>query len=324
VLVDCVEELPNDFTPCLITDASGRIRATYRLQRRYRGDIKSITSPLCNKRYDKLTVNVWKRGSGKDHYARNGISQTADEIGAVIDGKPGEEFLIVLHKDLKNLRDAILKKLPNDKHRINFLTYGRHTATNEFSEIPNIIIASTFYYRVAHYEAIARASATKPTSEGAMTDAEIDRIKKGEAAHNLLQAVCRGKVRKAVGDGCPESEVWLIAHPTTGIPELLPKIFPHCTVRQWNTKTINLTGIRQQAYDYILNRLEHGAKQIPTLEVKKHLGIKDNKNFKRAIVKDTALRQKLSQVQVIVEKIGNRYYYIKADFEYYFGSLEEE
>lgn len=43
ILVDCTEQLPKDFAPCLVTNASGRIRETYKLQERERKNLVRLS-----------------------------------------------------------------------------------------------------------------------------------------------------------------------------------------------------------------------------------------------------------------------------------------
>ncbi len=63
---------------------------------------------------------------------------------------------------------------------------------------------------------------------------------------------------------------------------------------------------------------------LPALEVKEHLGITDIKNFRREIREDTRVIQKLIDEGIVCELYeDNRYYYVKTDFEHYFGSFQE-
>ncbi len=88
--------LPADFFPVLILDASGRVRTTYRFWERDRGGL--VMLPSATKRYDNLTIHVWNKAGGKSAF-RSNAGDLVEGIAATINSKPGEEWLVILHKE---------------------------------------------------------------------------------------------------------------------------------------------------------------------------------------------------------------------------------
>lgn len=306
VAVDCGESVPDDFTPCLVTDASGRVRETYNLQHHYRKDLIRL-KPEVSKEYSNLTISVWSKASGKTAYARNGCKVYSDEIIKVINSRPDEEFLVVRHLEHQELVEAIIKTV-TCSDRIKFIHWGIHTATNEYADIPNIIITSPLTYRLAAYEALARASATLRTSDGSISDEQQKIVRYGENAHHLLQAVCRGLVRKSEGGGCPESRVWIITSPWTMIERKLGGIFPRCQVEQWRTSLEALKGAQQRAFEYIRDKITLGNPTVAAIEVRKFLGMTQS-NFKRDMINHDAFIDTLALRKIHIEQRSNRYYF---------------
>lgn len=324
-LVDCEDSLPVDFAPCLITDASGRIRETYKLQHKYQEDVIPLAPSGSVKKYDNLTVHIWSRGSGKSWYKNNGTESTSHEVAKVIKSRPDEQFLVIHFKDF-GLDKAIGMKLDNkDKDRVKYLTLGKHTATNDYHDIPNVIITGMLNYGTAACEALARASASRTTEDGPMGDYEVERMVRAEAAHHVLQAACRGRVRKSIGDLCPESRLWFIDSSYTKVGDLLPKLFPGCKRTVWKTERRPLTGQRQKALKLILEAVESGEKEIPASRIRDSLKM-TSPNFKSCIISNDHFRDALAEHSIEPTFRSNRWWFVVQHCEYPFQdeTLEEE
>ncbi len=319
ILVDCVEDMPEDFTPCLVTDASGRVRETYKLHEFERKNLKRLKP--ATKKYSNLTINIWRSGGGRNAYNEK-LYIMAEEIANVIKQRPGEEFLVIYRKSKNPLRNddlkyAVLNYL-GDTERVKFLHYGLHTATNLYANIPNVVLAGMLFYRVADYEALGRAEANRPTAKGIFSSDEMSSVRLGELAHHLLQAVCRGKIRKFINNTCPNTNLWLIADPRTGIEALLPKIFPDCKISMWRTLNVNLSGRRKEALDFIKSQFENGFNSVPLTLVRKKVNIPDAYTFKRDIYNNDEFRQALADMEIALEGVGKGAKFIKMDFSYFF------
>lgn len=297
LIVDCVQSIPSDFPPCIILDASGRIKETSRIQQRKLKNL--VRLPYSNKSYRNLTVKVWNRAAGKGII--KDLKAVTPELVKIIKSRQGEEFLFLLYQDhVEDLQTSLSKHLTtSDRKRLNYCTHGKHTATNEFCNIPNIIAMSAYQYPDPQYEAITRASGMMTSDKGVFpTQEEISMVKKGEISSDFLQGVTRGLPRKSEGDTCPPSRLWLIAHPNTGLRKELPVIFPECSVEDWKTQEFTLTKKQQKVFDLINEQIKKGLTVFPSAPIRKALGIRQD-SFKR-MMDHKALKVALSSIKTSI------------------------
>jgi hypothetical protein len=187
-MLDYQDTLPDDFKPVLALDASGRVRTAYRFWEERRGGIEML--PSAPKRYDNLTIHVWRRGGGKDAFRQDG-DRLAEGAAATIATKPQEPWLIIHHKAGAgiNFEADVRALLPDGGPNVHFLHWGAHDATNSYAHIPNVILAGTLFYRTSHYEALGRLVSGQPSSDGAFEEADRSEIMLGEH-RNLVLLTC--------------------------------------------------------------------------------------------------------------------------------------
>lgn len=306
-IVDSSPKLPDDFSPCLILDASARLKAQYAIQEEARKDI--IHLPYSNKSYRELDVSVWERKSGKQII--NDMETVVAELAALITEYQGEEFLVILHKGHRVVfKKALSKELSREQFtKVKFCTWMRHTATNEFSDISNIIMLSPFQTPDYVYEATTRAATAMCTAKGKPSQEYISRVKKGEICSNILQAVNRGKVRKSQEDTCPPCRLWLITHPNTGIAKELPNIFPECKIQPWKVKAVHLPSSKQRkTFAHIQALIKLGIHEVLATTVREHLGFKGSaSNFTRDVINQSAFEDALESIGWKCVMIGINY-----------------
>ena len=280
------DTLPADLAPLLVLDASGRVRETYRDAERHRGTLRRLREAV--KDYAPLTVNCWKTAGSKKGWENN-TNALMDGIVEAILTKPDEDWLVVLHKAggrIADLSKALLKKLPTDTAaRVRTLTWGQHMATNEHAEVGNVILAGTLFMPTSFYTALTHLAQGRDVVPGLASGEEIARTTRGEHANLVLQALCRGRVRKSDGPRCKPMEAWVIASARSGIPEDLATIFPGCTVRAWRPggETPRLTGRSRTAFEVLQAEMEAGASWVSLSTIADRIGM-DRKDFKRDVV----------------------------------------
>jgi hypothetical protein len=79
-------------------------------------------------------------------------------------------------------------------------------------------------------------------AQGAIGRATLDEVTLGEHRHLVLQALCRGSVRRCQGTECAPCDAYIIAATRSGIPAALPDIFPGCRVVRWQPVQKALSG----------------------------------------------------------------------------------
>lgn len=241
-VIDYRETLPDDLAPMVILDASGRVRDTYRDLEESRGTLVRLKA--AQKLYDNLTIHLWRTSGGKQAFKSNGLELVAG-IAKTIDAKPDEKWLVVIHRrDAKvgDVEGAVRKTTTTPQENITFITWGQHMATNDHANVPNVILAGTLFYRPSYYEALKRLAADRPATAGAISREELERVQVGEHAHAILQALCRGSVRKCDDEHCHPCDAYIIASVRSGIHDALPTIFPGCNIVDWRPIKRQLKG----------------------------------------------------------------------------------
>lgn len=238
------ETLPSDLKPVVVCDASGRVRQTYPHWSEGRMDLAMLRQ--ASKDYSDLTVHVWPRAGSKSAWAdRSSATDMLKAIVEVVNGLPDDEFLIVHHKLSDSKRSVnvpeLIRKEAIDPERLHFTHWGGSeiSATNAFKEVPNVILAGSLFLPNVAYEALGRLSRALPSSASLEKKHRRD-IEMGEHAHLILQSVCRGRVRQAIGGNCGKADVWIIASADSGIPSMLSQrvIFPRSKVVPWQPSGI--------------------------------------------------------------------------------------
>ena len=245
-LVGFASSLPPDIAPVVVLDASARVKHTYELCKKSRGNLVYLKSAV--KDYSKLKVHVWNKGGGKSAISSDPSRYAAaiyDTINTAIDA----HWLVVHHKfktddgfDLRELIDSGVNKTSQEAEaNIDYLSWGNHSATNAFKDVDHIILAGTLFYRPENYEAISNA-ATGKTSSGAIDVEAVTKTRLGESLHGILQAACRGSVRNIREGIAQPCDVFLIAKKGNGIADQLQHIFPGCQVLEWVPEPPKLSG----------------------------------------------------------------------------------
>ncbi len=255
-LVNFEDTLPHDLAPLVITDASGRIRETYRLMKEGRDSVSELKSAA--KDYSNLTIHIWNKGGGKGAFDKRNQDRRGRLITGIVNTiqeHPEDRWLVVHHrKDWKvgDVRKDIEDELGTIPGTVDFVTWGNHRATNAFSDARRVILAGTLFYRLAYYEAHARMALNQPASAGSISEDVFNRTRLGEHKHLLLQAICRGAVRRSDGAGCHPMDAYVIAHVSSGIGASVPEVFPGAEITKWQPVPVELGEKARKAFDYIV------------------------------------------------------------------------
>ena len=279
------EELPADLMPMLVLDASGRVRQTYALWRDRPGSQSIVMLPSAIRDYSPLTVKVWKAAGSKSGWQRNGSKLMAG-IVATIQTKPDQEWLVVLHKpngQIGDLKKTLMAALPAGlRDRVSVTTWGQHTGSNEWTNVPNVILAGTLFYPDSHLTGLHHLCANLPVADGLASREDIEQTARGEHRHLILQAICRGRVRRSDGHQCQAMTAHVIAAPRSGIPTELDTIFPGCVVESWSPVKVEARGKLGEAIAYITSAIEGGSWAVTYPEVYAALGM-HKANFARSV-----------------------------------------
>ncbi|PWE28377.1 hypothetical protein DDZ14_19105 [Maritimibacter sp. 55A14] len=260
--LDIRDTLPDDFAPVLVLDASGRVRSTYDLWEKRRGDLVRLKSAA--KDYSDLTVNVLDRGGGKDSWRRN-EEGLLSEVAMMIDTKPSEPWLVIHHGDACNGKfpQALRSRLATDVSRVSFLSWGQHQGTNDHADIPNVVLAGTLFLPESAYQGLAHLCSGTSVNEE-LSDEVIDIIRIGEHRDLVLQGLCRASVRGSNGARCRPCNAYIIASKGSGIRKALPEVFPGCRVSSWKPRGKQLKGKVAEAVVHLERRLRADPQTVIT------------------------------------------------------------
>ena len=107
-----------------------------------------------------------------------------------------------------------------------------HRATNQYRDIPNVILAGTLFLPSSVIEGRGQAALGISPEHGGLTPTQQRDLFLSIQADYILQAVCH-PARRAVGGDCGRCDAYLIASPRHGVAERLIEVFPGCTVEEW-------------------------------------------------------------------------------------------
>ncbi|KIC14053.1 hypothetical protein RA21_20680 [Leisingera sp. ANG-DT] len=178
-----------------------------------------------------------------------------------------------------------------------------HQATNEFAEVPTVILAGTFCLPPSHYLGLAHASLGLPMDE-TLPDDVLKRVILGEHGHTILQAVGRGVTRGCSDGKCLPGEVYIIASARSGIEAELRRWFPGATVKRWHPSDRPLRGKVAEAVAFLKERLmlAPGA-AVLFREVMEAIGCSDLSNFRRTVRSHALFKLALNDLGVIEVKM---------------------
>ncbi|ASG19511.1 hypothetical protein Y958_00745 [Nitrospirillum viridazoti CBAmc] len=272
-LIGKATPIPGDLAPVVILDASGRVRQTYTLWERHRRTLVRLKAAA--KDYSRLTIHHWFKGGGRETI-RDDISRYADAVAAAINTKPDQEWLVVHHKprdEETDLAEAVLSGLEGNLNRVRFLTWGRHHGTNEYADIPNVVLVGALYQRDIDHE--ARWHACSEIAPGQQRCSEEDRlaVEEGEFRHMVLQALCRVVVRKNEGGTCAPCTAYVIAK-KGDVVRSLKEAFPGAAIVPWHPETVEPSGRVAEALEIIRAWLDAGVPDLlPFKSVARTMGI---------------------------------------------------
>jgi hypothetical protein len=235
-ILDYQEILSDDVWPVLILDASGRVRPLYRLWEERRGGL--IRLPAGAKSYRGHIVHIWKTAGSKNAWRRyDKAGRLVNGIVATIQERLDEKWLLVTHRpdsiNQYSVEREVRRLLPSTAN-VSFTTWGRHDATNEFADVPNVILAGTLFFRQSLLEGHGRGAAAHPSSAGAFAKRDIDAVEIGEHQNVILQAMCRGAVRWCKDGGCPDNtHTYIIASERSQIADTITNILPDAELVEW-------------------------------------------------------------------------------------------
>ena len=240
-LVACVDQLPEDFAPAVILDASARLRHTYRVWERTSGNIVRLPAAITD--YRPLVIHHWDRSASRStFYDSKTRSNVLSGVAALIEAERDRKWLVIHHVPRGDLDmpTELLKLISSHEAKVQFCHWGAHHGTNAYRQADRVVVLGLWHFSPATYQALYQASGC---SQPSLVDGqEVAPLQAGEHCHNLLQAVCRASVRNGSDGICGHCTVYVIGRIDADTKGHLQTTFPGATVRDWSPSIRPLRG----------------------------------------------------------------------------------
>lgn len=166
-----------------------------------------------------------------------------------------------------------------------------------------MILAGTQFVRPSNYEALAQLVLGSSASN---VDPELlKEIIAGEQRNLILQALCRGHVRRCENGSCPATNAYVIGSSRHGFEALLKDSFPGVRIMPWRPILKPLKGKVGEAISFIVQEIfENGREQVTGKQVMKAIGWTNHANFRKAIRRHPKFIAALSEGGLIEDDCG--------------------
>ena len=158
-----------------------------------------------------------------------------------------------------------------EKDRINFLTWGNETSLNSYSFCRNVICVGILHR--AHLEIGSLITGQAENLALDISNQDIQDAVKGECCHVLYQALCRGSIRKIIGEQTEPMNACVIDK-INDIQKRLDRVLPRAVWKEWKPKYVEIMGKAESLAEEIREYLdENGVMTISTTKLKQDMNI---------------------------------------------------
>ena len=244
-LVTYVPELPASLLPILVTDASAAKGVHHGAYEQMATTLPVIQLKEASKAYRNLTLRLVPVAASRSAYRAKGGKALIELLVTYVKACAPEPVVVVSYKNCnmmipsireRTIREAVDARLSDsDRARTSHLTWGSHTATNEYKAIKHVIFAGlNFLPPSAAYAAsgavLAKRMNTNDPSDHPTPD-QVKQMERGMLRDSTLQAVLRGAARMGIKGDCGVMEAVIPQAATTGLTEEDYRgMFPECNI----------------------------------------------------------------------------------------------
>jgi hypothetical protein len=274
-------EIPRSILPVIATDASARVNRRYKHMAK---KVPVIWLKEARKTYRNLKIRLVTVAASRNVYADKKSTRgrdLLDIVKAYVSTVPQEAEILVIGYKLpkgvkgvpgRTLEEALMahlpddeKQLPNGKRRVHYLTYGNHTASNEFKHIKHVLLLGLNFlpWNVGH--ATAGAALKMNLRDQHPSDEEIAETNHGMLMDSTLQAILRGNARMGEDGDCGACEVVILQSKQAGLSDDDYRfIFPRCNLIQDPVlmPQRELKGRLKELAVIVTRRLEAGDREL--------------------------------------------------------------
>ena len=317
ILVTHYPEIPASLMPVVVTDASARVNASYR-QMAAKVPLRWLKD--APKTYRNLALRIAPTAASRSAYrdpksfrGRDLIDMAARYIEAV---PAGERVLVVGYRgrfimrgvNEAALKDALMARLkPEDQARVSYTTWGRHTATNAYSDFKHVYLMGLNFVSQATGWAASGAALNLNLIDEHPTEDQIAEMRRGMLMDATLQAILRGNARRGIGGDCGEMEAVVVQDPRTGLSAMdYQQMFPGVNIVDdiILMPPKPLKGRLKDLDAIVVRRLEAGEVEMTNQSLWEEMGMQ--KPNMLALVKKPEWQARLSQLGLQPQPLKGR------------------
>ncbi len=316
ILITHYPEIPRSLMPLVVTDASARVNQSYKQMAQ---KVPLVWLKDAPKTYHNMSIRIVPTAASRSVYrdaktfrGRDLIDMAARYVASV----PDEDVLIIGYKgrfvirgvDQTDIEEAIKARLkPEDRDRLHYLTYGRHTATNAFKHCKRVLLMGLNFLPKATGYAACGAALDLDLIDEHPTEDQIKGMQSGMLMDTTLQALLRGNARMGVGGDCGQMEAVIPQTKQTGLSRSdYQTMFPGVAI----TEDIvllppkPLKGRLKDLDTIVVRRLEAGERQMTNASLREEMGMSE-RNF-RALVQKPEWQARRSQLGLNPQQLSGR------------------
>jgi hypothetical protein len=241
------------------------------------------------KSYSRVVLHFLKTRSGRAateesfRKVKHGDRLISREVIDVVKSIPEDEPVLIYtfktHPDSVNIEDRLSRDLESagvNMERITILTWGMETSINEYSHVPNVILAG-----ILQRSDVDLAGAIIGQRQDLLSNVntiDISAVRRSEAGHVAYQALSRGSCRVIEDGEAKPMRAWLLHHDTK-LMDLLSKVMPGAMWKRWEAQYVatSRSKISDTAEKIIafLSQLPAEVNELSTRKLKDEGGFRD-------------------------------------------------
>jgi hypothetical protein len=296
VMITHYPEIPRNLMPVVVTDASARVNPSYTQMAQ---KVHLVWLKDAPKTYRNMTIRIVPTAASRSVYRDAKTYRGRDLIDMAVryvKSVPGDDVLIIGYKgrfgirgvDQTTIEEAITAWLkPEDHGRVSYLSYGQHSATNDFNHCKRVLLMGLNFIPKAAGIAASGAALDLDLVSQLPTDDQAKAMQLGMLMDSTLQALLRGHARVSVAGDCGEMEAVIPQTKQTGIPlDRYRRMFPQAKIVQ-DTVLMPPRPLKGRLADLaaiIARRLAAGETEMTNPSLYAELGI-NRSNFGRLVRK---------------------------------------
>ena len=320
ILITHYPEIPPSLMPVVVTDASARVNQSY-TQMAQR--IPLVWLKDAPKTYQNMTIRIVPTAASRSVYRDTKTFRGRELIDMAvryIESVPGDDVLVIGYRGRFTIRgldqpahDASLERAlkdrlkPEDRDRVKYLAYGRHTATNAFKDVRRVLLLGLNFVPKAAGHAASGAALDLDLIDNHPTTDQIKDMREGMLMDSTLQALLRGHARVSVGGDCGVMEAVVPQTTQTGLSRLAyASMFPgaHIVLDNLLLPARPLRGRLKALDTIVVRRLRAGEREMTNGSICSEMRMSD-RNF-RALVQRPEWQERRAQLGLNPQKLTGR------------------